>query len=193
MHPPIHSEERDGGTLVRIAAAHRDVLELWRTDQAFADRYTETLAQAPYRGFFWETPPLTAASATRPYECMLIPNTAVGRLVADPRPFAGLIASGAGADVVASRNLGGDAELVVPSNDGQADYAHLGAFVRTASRDQARALWRKAGETVARWLEEAPCRPVWLSTSGLGVSWLHIRIDTRPKYYSHAPYRDPDA
>jgi hypothetical protein len=190
LQPAIHSEERDGGTLVRIAAAHREVLALWRTDQAFADRYTATLARLSYRGFFWETPPLTSATVARPYECMVVPSMAVGRLVADPRPFAGLIASGAGADIVTSRNLGGDAELVVPCNDGRADYAHLGAFLRTASRGQARALWRKAGETVERWLEEAPGRPVWLSTSGLGVSWLHIRIDTRPKYYSHTPYRE---
>lgn len=31
--------------------------------------------------------------------------------------------------------------------------------------------------------------PVWISTSGLGVPWLHVRIDDRPKYYQHAPYR----
>ena len=32
-------------------------------------------------------------------------------------------------------------------------------------------------------------RPLWLSTNGLGVAWLHARIDARPKYYSHRPYR----
>jgi hypothetical protein len=31
--------------------------------------------------------------------------------------------------------------------------------------------------------------PVWLSTNGDGVSWLHVRIDERPKYYTHGPYR----
>jgi hypothetical protein len=30
---------------------------------------------------------------------------------------------------------------------------------------------------------------VWLSTSGLGVLYLHFRIDTVPKYYSHEPYK----
>ena len=29
---------------------------------------------------------------------------------------------------------------------------------------------------------------LWLSTSGLGVLYLHFRIDTVPKYYSHVPY-----
>jgi len=32
-------------------------------------------------------------------------------------------------------------------------------------------------------------RPVWLSTAGGGVSWLHVRLDDRPKYYHHAAYR----
>ena len=31
--------------------------------------------------------------------------------------------------------------------------------------------------------------PVWLSTAGAGVSWLHVRLGDRPKYYGHAPYR----
>ena len=30
--------------------------------------------------------------------------------------------------------------------------------------------------------------PRWLSTSGLGISYLHVRIDKRPKYYSHQEY-----
>ena len=32
-------------------------------------------------------------------------------------------------------------------------------------------------------------RPVWLSTAGAGVSWLHVRLDDRPKYYGCGPYR----
>ena len=33
-------------------------------------------------------------------------------------------------------------------------------------------------------------QPTWLSTEGSGVPWLHVRLDDRPKYYHHAPYRD---
>ncbi|MGI9175867.1 MAG: DUF6940 family protein [Rhodothermales bacterium] len=25
---------------------------------------------------------------------------------------------------------------------------------------------------------------MWLSTAGGGVSWLHVRLDSRPKYYA---------
>jgi hypothetical protein len=31
--------------------------------------------------------------------------------------------------------------------------------------------------------------PLWISTSGLGVYWLHVRLDARPKYYTYAPFR----
>jgi len=33
-------------------------------------------------------------------------------------------------------------------------------------------------------------RPLWVSTSGLGVAWLHVRLDARPKYYQYTPYRE---
>jgi hypothetical protein len=33
---------------------------------------------------------------------------------------------------------------------------------------------------------------MWLSTSGLGVAWLHIRLDSTPKYYQHQPYTSRD-
>ena len=32
--------------------------------------------------------------------------------------------------------------------------------------------------------------PRWLSTAGLGVPWLHLRLDTRPKYYQYGPYKN---
>jgi hypothetical protein len=32
-------------------------------------------------------------------------------------------------------------------------------------------------------------QPLWLSTAGGGVDWLHIRLDDRPKYYRHMPWR----
>jgi hypothetical protein len=30
----------------------------------------------------------------------------------------------------------------------------------------------------------------WLSTAGMGVPWLHVRLDDRPKDYGHRPYRN---
>ena len=30
--------------------------------------------------------------------------------------------------------------------------------------------------------------PTWVSTAGGGVAWLHVRLDSAPKYYTHRPY-----
>jgi len=39
------------------------------------------------------------------------------------------------------------------------------------------------------WVDWEGAGPPWVSTAGMGVPWLHVRLDTRPKYYRHAPYR----
>ncbi len=88
--------------------------------------------------------------------------------------------------MLAFANLGKDAVLIVPRPLGPASvYGHLAAFVRKARDTQRHELWRVVGaETEARLGDS----PVWLSTAGMGVSWLHVRLDSRPKYYGHAPY-----
>ncbi|MEJ2577044.1 MAG: hypothetical protein P8106_10325, partial [Gammaproteobacteria bacterium] len=65
-------------------------------------------------------------------------------------------------------------------------YPHLAVFLRNAPKDQVRALWLRTAEEMLRHVGD---RPTWLSTAGGGVAWLHVRLDRRPKYYSHTPYR----
>lgn len=85
-------------------------------------------------------------------------------------------------------SLGRDATLIAPCpRDREASYAHLAAFVRSASPDAAVELWQLVASAMNSRLGD---QPIWLSTAGLGVYWLHVRIDTRPKYYRHRAYAD---
>jgi hypothetical protein len=59
--------------------------------------------------------------------------------------------------------------------------------MRTAPGAQKHALWRAVGEAMQRRISQ---KPVWLSTAGMGVAWLHVRLDDRPKYYGYMPYRN---
>ena len=68
---------------------------------------------------------------------------------------------------------------------GQA-YPHLATFIRAASADHKHALLSAIGSALVRRISDTP---VWLSTAGLGVAWLHVRLDSRPKYYKYLPYR----
>jgi hypothetical protein len=54
------------------------------------------------------------------------------------------------------------------------------------------ALFEMKTAEVAAWLETRPL-PLWVSTSGLAVPWLHLRLDARPKYYGFEPYKRPEA
>ncbi len=39
-------------------------------------------------------------------------------------------------------------------------------------------------------LEEKPEEKIWMSTCRIGIYWLHLRLDTKPKYYTYTPYRE---
>jgi len=172
---------RDGRPLT-----YAEVLALWQTDESFLAYLIQLLAAAPYRAFLWETPPVTRATVERGFEFVLVDSPALAEFEPDPHAFAPHFA-GAGPDAVTFANLGGDAVLVAPTPGGEpAAYPHLAAFARRAPAAQQRAFWQAVGRAVAARLSD---RPLWLSTSGLGIAWLHARLDRWPKYYAYRPYR----
>ncbi len=162
------------------------VLGLWETDDGFRDRFSLALAQAPFEAFFWETPCWTQASLARPFECVIVPAPSLAGVDPDPSPFGAQFKRLAG-EVVAFDSLGRDARLIAPRPVSGADFGHFATFLRSAPQAQIRDVWRRMAEEAKAWI--ATGRPVWISTSGLGVYWLHLRLDSRPKYYSHVPYR----
>ena len=178
--------EANGWQLTRA-----EVLALWKSDDAFRQAFSDCLAGQPLDGFAWETPPWTKAGLRLPFECIVADSPALAREGANVRPFAAELAAGPeGAEIVTFRNLGGDAELVVPRDlGGEGDYAHLASFLRTAPATQIHDAWRLTAVGIEAWRERG--RPFCVSTAGLGVAWVHIRIDSRPKYYRHRPYRTP--
>jgi hypothetical protein len=165
-----------------------DVIAAWRDDAAFRSFYCGALAAAPFPAFFWEMPPIRRGHTDAPYEFMLIRSEALARMAPDADAFASQFGT-AERDVATFPNLGGDAVLVAPKQIAPPQtYSHLAAFVRAAPEAQQQALFQALGEAVDGFLREYDGR-VWISTSGLGVAWLHIRLDTVPKYYQHQPYK----
>lgn len=71
---------------------------------------------------------------------------------------------------------------------GDQPYGHLSQFVCTAPLSVVDALWRCVGRVVAEEAARTPSHPLWVSTHGRGVPWLHVRVERAPKYYHHAAY-----
>ena len=169
------------------ALSYAEVIENWRQDEEFNAYFSDLLAAMPFAAFFWETPPVTAYTTARAFECVVIGSPALARLEAEPAAFARPFAVEPEDEVVTFENLGGDAWLVAPRPVPEAEgYPQLAAFLRAAPASQRSNLWSQTGEALIRLLSE---RPLWVSTSGLGVAWVHVRLDTWPKYHVHKPYR----
>jgi len=161
-------------------------LKLLEEDQEFASWFTNLLAGADYEAFFWEHPPLSDANIDSGVEFVLLDSPALARLSPNPEPFRSHFERDREGEIVSFRSLGGDAVLLAPRPSGSPQACvHLAAFVRQAAQSLIESLWRETGRAVRENLSE---RKLWLSTSGLGVSWLHIRLDSYPKYYQHRPY-----
>jgi hypothetical protein len=181
------------GELLSIAAGGRpldagETIALWRDDAAFRDFFIAELAATQWPGFFWEMPPLQSAMLSRPFECALIRSDALARMRADDRDFTMHLRGPETISVFP--NLSGDAFLIAPRRIASAEcYGHIAAFLRDAPREQQHALLRMLAREIEVRLAALPYR-FWVSTSGLGVPWVHVRLDTYPKYYQHRPYRD---
>ncbi len=169
----------DQGTLT-----FADVMALWQTSEPFCDFFNHLMADSPDVAFRWEMPGLRTQTLSQEFEFVLLDSPGLDRDV--ERDAFGEHFTSDVDGVVVFKNLSGDATLIVPNPTSTGDcYGHLAAFVRHAPLRQRRALWKAVGTALAKRVSN---KPIWLSTAGAGVSWLHVRLDSHPKYYGYQPY-----
>lgn len=165
--------------------SNQHFLELLSNSQPFRKFYNGFLADSDYDAFFWENRAITHQNLEVDYECNIINSDFLASRSPDSHTFREYFDSNK--KVVTFPNLGNDAQLIVPCPRKKDNcYTHIGSFVREADEDQIDKFWQITGlET----LQAVNSKPKWLSTSGLGVFWLHVRIDTIPKYYQTQEYK----
>jgi len=172
-----------------VALSHEDFVGRLDEDPDLRAQLTQVIRDCPFDAVFWECAPVGAANRQDAFEFVLVDAPALARVAPRPEPFAAHFDGAASVAVFPS--LGRDAVLVAPAPAGPAGaYPHLSAFLRRAPVEQVDRLWCVVASAVRDWWDDG-ASPMWLSTSGLGVHWLHIRLDSRPKYYTWAAYRKP--
>lgn len=163
-----------------------DILTLLCDCADFRHYFIEQLSSVPFKAFRWETPSVTTASIERNFECVLIDSPGLLRMP-DVATFSNYFKSHATDDVAVFPNLRNDAIMVVPCPiTTYSAYGHIATFLRNAPEHQQHSLWKSVGQAMASRLS---AEPVWLNTAGGGIAWLHIRLDSRPKYYNYSPYK----
>lgn len=165
---------------------YRDFVSLLQQDQKFRSFFITLLDEVPFHAYRWETPPVTSDTLSQPFEFVIYDSPGID-LPPDPSPFRSYFESDRKKDIAVFDNLGNDARLIAPAPTGRGlNYSHIGVFTDEAPADQQQALWQAVGRVTEKQISE---QPLWLNTAGGGVAWLHIRLDSRPKYYRHRPYR----
>eukprot|EP00047_Mylnosiga_fluctuans_P020181 m.89502 g.89502 ORF g.89502 m.89502 type:complete len:202 (+) comp8416_c0_seq3:147-752(+) len=179
-----------GARRVHVLDSHGRPASMAAVRMAFADETfalafrARLLAECPASGqpFFFESKRFREDS---PAEFMLVPAPALATIAVDRHTFASKFNSlPADVTVTTVRNLGGDANLVIPRPTPSVSYRHLLEFLQAAPREELIAFWR---ECARNWQPRS-----YMSTSGLGVYWLHMRFDTYPKYYQTREYVESD-
>lgn len=163
-----------------------------KESESFRSEFNEVVSSAvPFDAFFFECPPTTKSRVSvQPFEFVLTKSARLSEIRARPFAFPQIAKLEGKVGAVAFENLGRDAILVAPSSyPRDASYSHLARFVRDAPGDQYHVFWKNVAEAFESRVAERKESPTWFSTSGLGVAWLHVRLDSRPKYYVHGPYK----
>ena len=178
-------------SLTRDAAplTYAEVLDLWQSDSGFRDFFRGLLSDSPFAAYRWETPMLNTMNSNQPFQFVLFNAPSFPARNTDHTTYSNYFTDdNSNLGIVSFQNLSGDATLVIPSpRTDQSAYGHLAAFIRLAPKEQSDALWRILGKVEKSKMSE---RPLWLSTAGGGVAWLHVRIDSRPKYYAYSAYKN---
>ena len=167
-----------------------------REAMVLSNDLTQTIADLPFQGVYFETPGVSSSNADKQFRFCIVDGKRLANFAesrASPDAFEEHLSKCDSTYSCQFTNLGGDATLIAPKKmDSTIDnttYSHLAAFLRGAPRNQVAAIWRKVGKAYQEILETRdPANPLWLSTAGEGVPWLHFRFDSRPKYYKYSQF-----
>jgi hypothetical protein len=174
------------------AVSWKGFAQLLAGNAQFQDEMTSAIVETDFAAVFFETRP----TVSERFEFIVADAPQLERAASytQMEQFSAQMEANKGAVASSFFNLGRDAVLIVPNPDkrleDEASYRHLANFCRIPLVDLTRGFWSKVGKVMLEQLESEPGRPLWLSTSGLGVYYLHMRVDTVPKYYTFAPFKN---
>jgi hypothetical protein len=154
----------------------------------FRTTLIETLEKVEFPAFFWECVPMV--DLNEPFECTVMRSKALEKIKPDKTKFAEYFTPKKCENgIVKFLNPAQDTVLIVPCPivEKTKNFSSLSTFLRDASPALKDDLFREVGRVMCVYAIEKSL-PMCLSTSGLQVSWLHVRIGTAPKNYGHQTY-----
>eukprot|EP00040_Diaphanoeca_grandis_P012177 m.62048 g.62048 ORF g.62048 m.62048 type:complete len:272 (-) comp23074_c1_seq3:66-881(-) len=168
-------------------------LQHMQDDPTFVDSLKNLVVNYDAKAVYFEVIPVTAATlSTRVFEFALSPAVRLSQSQPDPQTFEGHFETARAnnnINVATFGNLGGDTTLVSPLPMKGKSYPHLVEFLKQAPTTQILATFNAFAKSAHETITKRGSGNTYLSTAGDGVTWLHLRLDPRPKYYNYAKYK----
>jgi hypothetical protein len=162
-----------------------EVFGLLENNEEFRTQLVDVLKSTKAQAFNIECKPVNIENVNQAFEFVIVPCPELLVKPANSSSFEKYFEPGEHTAVF--ENLGGDAVLISPAPSNAKDYGHLRPFLESASKEQINDFLIALGEIAAANLGNDN---IYINTSGLGVQWLHLRIDDLPKYYRFKPYKE---
>ena len=152
-------------------------LEELQQKSKISEEFFTKLKSSAYKAYFFETPSITRASLDKKnFEFVLVSAPVLQNIKADVSAFSEYFDCDPQKMVTSFLNLGGDARLVVPCPEDSLHqhYSSLAPFMRGADLDQVTQFWSQSAALALKQARDSQ-EKLWISTSGTGVYWLHLR------------------
>lgn len=168
--------------------------ELLKEKNKFKDYFINILRTfKKFKFYFIEFPPCSFKSPTVQFQFVLInaEHTELKEHIADFSDFQEYHTK-KNKIVLQFPSLSKDSLLSVPvplPKTKEEIYTSIAPFMRLGNVEQIHEIWTKVSEKLIDSIKADKKKQFWVSTSGLAVPWLHVRIDLKPKYYNYEPFK----
>lgn len=131
--------------------------------------------------FFYETSVCDKYMSTICREFFIESDELNSIQIQDYTPFIEQIKKSTNRYVTSFYNISGDTLLIIPMPQYNKNFITIKDFIDTASIEQQIEFWKFVSYELEKFLQIN--NQVYVSTHGLGVSYFHLRLCTKPKYY----------
>ncbi len=169
--------------LKSVLATWDAVLSGLQSSPAFCTLFSQSIIDASveqgWKAVYWECSSVSAPGDDE-FSMSLYPAPELVDVKEDFKPFKSYFTN---SPVVSFKNRSRDVQLVVPVPQlGIRGGGHLLSYLHSIHDHHV--WWNFVANEIRRVLRESPPgHRFWVSTHGLGVHWLHVRIEDNPKYY----------
>jgi hypothetical protein len=115
------------------------------------------------------------------YQEVFIESQSLNNLTQNYTPFLEHINNSQEKYVIVFNNLSGDTRLLIPKPIKNKDFTTIKDFIDNASETQQVHFWKQVALEIHDMLKHHD--KIYVSTHGTGIYYLHLRLDTYPKYY----------